>query len=127
MGIQFVSDSRFSFQWRSKHNKCGKLAKYSTNDAIIYFLKFSLLQTLYTLKTMKCLKTFPRLNNFNWLLALCWIRILGFEEMSVSKFTRYLWKRTLNFRLCAVKKNSALVRAIIVFIENFDPNLTCIL
>ena len=61
----------------------------SINDIKIYFLNFFWLQTLCTLKVMKYLKTFPRLTNFNSLLAVHRIRILGVEERSLRKFSCY--------------------------------------
>ena len=64
----YYTDSKLSFQWRSKSSMKNLP---SINDTIVYFLKFSWLQTLCTIKIMTCLKAIPRLNNFNLLLAVC--------------------------------------------------------
>ena len=61
-------------------------------DVRIYFLKLSWLQILCTLKIIKCLETFPRLNNFNSLLAVCWIRILSFEKLSLNECSTEHWR-----------------------------------
>ena len=80
----FLQTANFLFSGQANITSMKKLP--SINDTKIYFLKFFWLETLCTLRIMKCLKTFPRLNNFNSLLAVCRIRILGVEK-SLRKFS----------------------------------------